>query len=106
MAAGAPDIGSLLAQIMGGGGGPAPGGPPGMAPGGPPQDGGGQEDAIQILRQIVDLCQQYLQVEPDEEDKLDGAKMLQFAQKLLAKDQQDRDSALGGSNVRMIRKAG
>ena len=58
------------------------------------------------MKQIVDLCQQYLQVEPDEEDKLMGTKLLQLAQQLLAKDQQDRDQALGGSNQRILRKVG
>jgi hypothetical protein len=59
-----------------------------------------------LLKEIVGLVQQYLQAEPDEEDKLQGTKLLQLAQQLLAKDQQDRDQALGGSNARLLRKVG
>ena len=106
-----PDIGALLAQLGGGGGpsGPPPGAgpggpPPGPGPGGPPQGGGDQP--VDQLKQIIDLIQQYLQAEPDEEDKLQGTKMLQLAQQLLAKDQQDRDQAMGGSSQRILRKAG
>ncbi len=101
-----PDIGALLAQLGGGGGDPGAGGPPG---GPPPDAGGGGPDAakaLDLIQQIVDLAQQYLQAEPDQEDKLQGTKLLQLAQQLLAKDQQDRDQAMGGSNQRILRKAG
>ncbi len=111
MSAGAPDIGALLAQLGGGGGpgGPPPGpgaGPPPGGPGPPGQGGGDAGQALDLIKQIVDLCQQYLQAEPDQEDKLQGTKLLQLAQQLLAKDQQDRDQAMGGSNQRILRKAG
>lgn len=98
MSAAGPDIGSLLAQL---GGGPSQGAPD---QGAPPQ--GGADQPLALMKQIVDLCQQYLQVEPDEEDKLQGSKLLQLAQQLLAKDQQDRDQAMGGSSQRILRKAG
>ena len=110
MSAGGVDIAGLLSQLGGGGGG-APGGPPPDAggappPGGPPSGGGDPGQALDLIKQIVDLVQQYLQAEPDEEDKLQGAKLLQLAQQLLAKDQQDRDQAMGGSSQRILRKAG
>lgn len=103
----APDIGSLLAGLASGGGGLGPDGPPpgmGAPPGMTPPGQG--EQPVELIRQIVDLCQQFLQAEPDEEDKLQGVKLLQLAQQLLAKDQQDKDAAMGGSNARILRKAG
>lgn len=110
MAAGAPDLGALLAGLGAGGG--QGGGMPQGPPPGPPQaqpdqpDPQGAGDPLDLLRQIVDMCHQYIQVEPDDVDKAEGAKLLMAAQKLLAKDQQDRDQAMGGGNMRLIRKAG
>lgn len=63
-------------------------------------------DPVAIMRDVISLIQQYLQVEPDEEDKLQGSKILQLAQQLLAKDQADKDAAMGGQNTRILRKAG
>ena len=96
----APDIGSLLAQL-GGGGDPGAGAPP---PDQAPQGGG--EQPVEQLRKLVSDLQAYINAEPDEEDKLEGTKALQIIQKLLAKDQQDRDQAMGGSSQRILRKAG
>ena len=122
MAAGGPDIGALLAGL-GGGGGPVPGGPGPGGPdigallgglgGGPPQGPGGGpseppqggSDPVAILTGILDQCNQYLQVEPDEEDKLTMQKITTLIQQLKAKDQQDQDAAMGGSNARILRKA-
>ena len=102
MAAGAPDIGSLLAELGGGGA------PPGLgAPGaGPPDGGGGGEQPLAQLQDAIALIQDLIQAEPDEVDKLDIVKALQLLQKVAAKDQQDQESALGGSNMRLLRKAG
>lgn len=58
------------------------------------------------MGQIGELVKHYLDIEPDEEDKLSAAKIMQLVQALLAKDQQDKDSAMGGSNMRLLRKAG
>lgn len=102
MAAAGPDIGQLLASLGGGQGGPPPDAAQG--PQGPQDTSGGQP--IELLKQIISVIQQYLQAEPDEEDKLQGTKLLQLAQQLLAKDQQDRDQAMGGSSQRILRKAG
>ena len=102
MSAVAPDIAGLLASL----GGEAQGGPQGMM-GGPPQ--GPPEEASReptsVLKDLISVIQEYLAVERDEEDKLQGTKLLQLAQQLLAKNQQDMDSALGGSNARILRKA-
>lgn len=87
----------------------AGGPPPSMGGMGGPSDqaGGGPEDEpISLVSQIIEACKKYLGVEPDEEDKLLMTKILGFAQQLLAKDQQDKDAALGGQNVRLLRKAG
>ncbi len=109
MSAAAPDIGALLAQLGGGAVGQGPG-PDGAPPGGLPEGGTPQDDSggqpLDLLKEIIGLVQQYLQAEPDEEDKLQGTKLLQLAQQLLAKDQQDRDQAMGGSSQRILRKAG
>lgn len=100
-----PDIAQLLGGMMGQGPGPEGAPPGGLPEGGTPQDTGGGQP-IDLLKEIIGLVQQYLQAEPDEEDKLQGTKLLQLAQQLLAKDQQDRDAAMGGSNQRILRKAG
>ena len=88
MAAGAPDIGSLLAALQQGGGAGPPAGPVGGQPGPPapatpgaPQNGGGDEGpSISILQQMISLAQRYMQVEPDEEDKATMAKVLMTLQ--------------------------
>ena len=96
MAAAAPDIGSLLASLGG-----APAGPPP----GPPQ-GGSEAEPIRILKQMISLANQYLGVEPDEEDKATMAKLLATLQQYLAKDQKDQDQMLGGlASPRGLRKA-
>ncbi len=120
MSAAGPDLGALLAGLGAGGGGappdagPGPGGPPPdlaglLGGGGPPQgpdQGGGDEDPVAILGDMLALAQEYLGVEPDEEDKLLMQKVTTLLQQLRAKDQSDKDGALGGSNMRVFRKAG
>lgn len=106
MAAGGPDIGALLASLGGGGG---PGGPPpGMGGPPPPDPGGGgspEDKPVDILKQMIELAQNYMQAEPDEEDKATMAKVLANLQQYLAKDQQERDQAMAGQmNPRVLRK--
>jgi hypothetical protein len=87
----------------------APGPPPGelagmLGMGGqpPPQPGNPPE----IVQQMLDLAKQYLDVEPDHEDKLAMQKVTTQLQQLLAKDQADADGALSGNtNPRTLRKA-
>jgi hypothetical protein len=68
--------------------------------------GAGGDDPVAILTQMLDLANQYLQVEPDEEDKLTMQKMTTLIQTLKAKDQADTETAMGGGNQRLMRKAG
>ena len=99
MSAAAPDLASLLGSL---------GGSPGGAPAGPPSDpqGGSEDQPIAILKQMIDLGNQYLGVEPDEADKATMAKLLATLQQYLAKDQADKDALLGGvSSPRGLRKA-
>src|SRR4051812_27877810 len=99
------DIAGLLAGLGGGGGPAGPGGPPPVPPGGGldlgallggagagggpppgPDQGPGGGDPVAVLGQILDLANQYLQVEPDEEDKLTMQKITTLIQQLKAKD--------------------
>jgi len=116
------DIAGLLASLGGGGGGPGgppPGPPPSGGPdlgallggagagGGPaPDQGGGDADPVLILTQMMDLANKYGGVERDEEDKLTMQKIMTMIQQLKAKDQADQEAALGGGNMRIMRKAG
>lgn len=78
-------------------------------PPGPPTDQpdqAGTGDPLEILQSMVDAAQQYIGVEPDHEDKAVMTKILALVQGLFAKDQKDRDQAMGGGNMRLIRKAG
>lgn len=96
----------------------APSGPPppnlaallgaGGAPGGGPQQGATtqQGDPVAIVSNMLDLAQQYLQVEPDQEDKLAMQKVSTELQQLLSKDQADGDKAMSGDlSARTLRKA-
>lgn len=92
----------------------APGPPPDLAAmlGGGPQQAPpatgdqGQGDPVAIVSNMLDLASQYLQVEPDEEDKLLMQKVTTQLQQLLAKDQADADGAMQGNlNPRTLRKA-
>lgn len=90
------------------GGGPPPG-PPGMPPdmGMPPDVQAGQAQApsggnadsaaADLLGQILDLAQQYMSIEPDEEDKAVVAQCISQLQKVRAKDQQDADKMTQGN---------
>jgi hypothetical protein len=94
------DPAALQAMLGGlGPGGPPPSGPPGPDPsmmGGPPDQGGGEDDPISILQQMLDLADNYGQVEPDDEDKLLMEKARTLLQQLLAKDQKDQDGLMQG----------
>jgi hypothetical protein len=107
--------GGLAALIAGAGAADA--GPPGggIGAGGPPPgmpasievsdqgdtgaDAGGGPEArpISILHQMIQLAQDYIQVEPDDVDKHTMMKVLQQLQAYLAKDQQDTEKAMGSS---------
>lgn len=76
------------------------GAPPG-APGGAPTP-----SPVDIVQQMLDLSQTYLQAEQDQEDLLAMQKIGTELQQLLAKDQQDADKMMGGqATPRAMRKA-
>lgn len=71
-----------------------------------PQAPQAQGDPVEIVSNMLDLASQYVQVEPDQEDKLAMQKVMTELQQLLAKDQQDADKAMGGNmDPRTLRKA-
>jgi hypothetical protein len=85
------------------GGGPPPG-PPGMPDPGvqagqaqAPSGANADSAAADLLGQILDLAQQYMQIEPDEEDKAVVAQCITNMQKVRAKDQQDADKMTQGN---------
>src|SRR5262245_6205204 len=83
---------------MGPGSGSAAG--PGMAPpapGGDTQGGGDTQDVVDLIRQMLDAAQAYLQMSTDEEDNAVMAKMIPALQALLAKDQKDLEQASQGT---------
>lgn len=100
-----PDIAGLLAQLGGGQqAGPDPSAGYNAGQGGQ----GSEQQPVAILDQMIQLARQYLDVEPDEEDKATMAKLLATLQQYKAKDQADMQQALGGnaSVARVLRKAG
>lgn len=103
----APDIASLLQHLTGPpAGAPVAQGPPPGPPQGP-QGGGSPAEgpALQVLKQMIQLAHQYMQVEPDQEDKATMAKVLMMLQQYLAKDQADQDNMMGGAmQPRLLRK--
>lgn len=110
----APAHGDPLAALaqLAGGAGPAndpltPGdqADPFGAAAGAPGAQGSEEQPIAILQQMIDLAKQYMNVEPDQQDVATMAKVHTTLQTYLAKDQADREAALGnGSIARLVRK--
>lgn len=110
-----PDLMAALQQAAPPGGaapaGPAPTGAPdasGLPPGmmdsinqdasqlDPSQQGGQQGgDPVDLLRQALDALDQYRQAENDDIDLAEAAKIYAQIQKLLAKDQQQKEAAAG-----------
>src|SRR5512146_1544209 len=116
----------LMALLQSGGGGGAPTGAPTGGPGGgaglPPQlaaalQGGGApsdpsqgagpsdseggsdlpSDPIALIQSMIDAAKKYIDVEPDEEDKLTMTGVLQKLQQYLAKDQKDGEQMMSGT---------
>lgn len=102
---------SILDSILGGGQSAGGGLPPDLAAaiqGGAPDAGASPSggDPVQLLSDALDTLQQYMQVEPDEEDKAVAAQCITQLQKLKAKDQSEADGAMQGKTTpRMVRKA-
>lgn len=103
-------VSSILSSILGQA---APAGGHGLPPdlaaaisGSAPDSGQAEKNAVQLLDEIIKGLNQYLQVEPDEEDKVVATTCLTNLQKLKAKDQSEADKAMQGStSPRMVRKA-
>ena len=99
----------LLDSLLGGGGGEAP--PDEMMMGGEEEEpiddealiegGEGEEggDPVAILRGLVADAQHYLDVEMDDEDKAEAAKVIAILQKLLARNQKQADAATGTTDT-------
>jgi hypothetical protein len=95
-----------LLELLAGGGAPAeaPMGPAeapmppdsgGVAPASSSSPAGGQQAAIEILKQMISLAQEYVQVEPDDIDKETMTKVLSTLQGYLAKNQKESEAAMG-----------
>ena len=102
MSAQGPDIASLLAHMAGGGG------PPGMQAGPPPQEGpeqaGGEDQVPDLLKQALDLIHKAFAIETEPIDKQALAKILADIQTLFAQEQKEKDQAMGGSGMRLLRR--
>lgn len=104
----------MLGQAGGAPGGGPPAGPPPPDPsqtGGPPPgpDGGGgdpsQQDPSNLIRDMLDLLDQYKSTEEDEADKLLVEKIGTQLQQLLANNQQTLDQAMQGKiSPKLLRK--
>lgn len=105
-----PALLAILAAHQQAAGG-APGTPPQPGPAPQPQ-GQPQPEAsdderqpIAILKQMIDLGNQFVQVEPDAADKATMAKLLATLHQYLAKEQSDAEAALGGGPAtRLLRR--
>lgn len=108
----------LLALLGGGGGDPTQGAPtPDPTQSLPPDlganDSSSQGDTssdnpVDLIQQMIDLAKRYIEVEPDEEDKLTMTKnVLASLQQYLAKDQKEGEEMLQGKlSPRAVRRAG
>jgi len=77
------------------GGPPPPMGPPAMGP--PPTgDQGAAPDAADLLRQILDLADEYRQQEDSDQNLLLVEQLRTIAQKILANEEKQHDDALQG----------
>lgn len=95
----------LLQMLQGGAAGQPQPGPPAQ----PQPDAGesSEREPIAILKQMIELAQRYIAVEPDAEDKATMAKVYQTLHQYLAAEQKDAEAALGGgSATRVLRKHG
>lgn len=92
MSAAAPDIGSLLAMLGGGG------------QGAPPQEQDTQ-DVPSLLQQAIDSLHAAFAAEDEPIDKQAIAKALAAVQAILAQEQKEKDQAMGGPGVRLLRRA-
>lgn len=79
--------------------------PGGSADSAPPSGGGSEAKPIELLKQMIELAQQYIGAEKDDIDKATMTKVLAQLQQYLAKDQQDAEKAMGVTpQARFLRK--
>ena len=82
------------------------GGPPESIQVSPPEEEGPSGDPAGILRDILDLCREYQNVEQDDEDLLQIEKVTTLLQQLLANNQKEADGMMQGKmSPRGLRKA-
>ncbi len=97
-----------LAGLLGGGAGAGMGAPPAgpePAPAAPADQGGGDEDPVDLMKQALDLVRRALAVEKDEEDVLMLEKTTTQIQQYIANDQKMVDTAMGtGPGHKALRK--
>lgn len=83
---------------QGGSGGAGPSSIKVQPPGGGPDTGGDDDrDAVAILKKMISLAQQYVQVEQDDTDKHTMMKVLTQLQSYLANEQKEQEAAMGTS---------
>lgn len=103
----------LMALLQGGGGQDPTGGqgpssdPSGSDPADASEGSDLPNDPVALIQKMIDAAKKYIDVEPDEEDKLTMTGVLQKLQQYLAKDQKDGEQMLSGTiSPRALRKAG
>lgn len=73
-------------------------------PAGDAPSGGG--DALELIRQALDLVRQYAQQEESEQGTLDAEKITTLLQQILAMEEKELDDAMQGkASPRMLRSA-
>lgn len=118
MSAGAPDVGAMMAAASAGvphqiqvGGGAPPGPPPDPSqPGVPgalsPSQPGGADAFASALQQLLDDLHSIVGLADDPVDRDQLAKCLQVVNGIVASEQKEQDSAMGGKvSPRLMRKA-
>lgn len=79
----------------------------GQAQAASPEQGSSEREPIALLKQMIELGNRYISVEPDAADKATMAKLLATLHQYLGQDQKDAEAALGGgSATRVLRKLG
>lgn len=93
-----PELMQAIDQAATSGGGAAgPTGPdPAAAQGGPT---GGAQNPVEALQNVLAALEEYQGLEQDQVDLAEAAKVYALVQKLLAKDQQEREAAAGVTPV-------
>lgn len=72
-----------------------------------PDDTEAAGDPSSVIREMQDLARAYMDVEDDEEDRLEMEKVTTSLQKLLAKQQKDMEAATGTTQgARFLRRNG